>query len=132
MKRDGNNVTAAEFRAAEAQTAAACAAIMRAAQSAEAYFPVPNPSLQLQWRSGLTGVSVDAEGCAEGVRKASQARLLTSLKSMIRTGENLTQVMTRLSSDAGHFCGQHNSAQAGCRVAQRRVPAGGRSRGRGG
>lgn len=126
MKHEGNNVTAAEFRAAEAQTAAACAAIRRAAQSAEAYFPVPDPPLQLQWRSGLTGLSVDAKGCAEGVRKASQTQLLASLKSMIRAGENLTQVMTRLRSEASHFCGQHNSAQAGCRAApsQPTTPAG--------
>jgi hypothetical protein len=97
-------VTDSRFRAAEAPTAAACAAILASARSAEVYFPVPSSPLQQRWRSVLTGFSVGAQGCAAGVRKASVAQLNAAFDDIIQAGETLDRLLTLLTFLAGHFC----------------------------
>jgi hypothetical protein len=97
-------VTDSQARSALAPTVAVCVAITAAAQSAEAYFPVPSTGLQSQWQSVLTGFSARARGCTEGASKPNEAQLLASLKGMAQEGETLYGLATQLKSVAGRLC----------------------------
>jgi hypothetical protein len=97
-------VTNAQFRTAEAPAASACTAMIHAVRSAEAYFPVPSPSLQRQWQSMLAGFMTGAQRCVEAVRTASLPELTASLDDMNQATEAWDHVVTQLTSAAGRFC----------------------------
>jgi hypothetical protein len=100
---DKGGATVAQFRSALAPTVSACEAVMAAARSAEAYFPVPALPLQSQWQSVLTGFIAGAQGCTEGANNPSGTHLLASLKGMTQAGKNLYDLFARLKLVAGRL-----------------------------
>lgn len=73
----GHTVSRQVLDSALAPVGAACAHLAAVDRSLEAFFPMPDASLNSLWRQGLTEIAAGAAACEEGVTKSRSATQAT-------------------------------------------------------
>ena len=92
------------FKALAAPTARVCASVLKTVGDAEAYFPIPSPPLQRQWRELLAAVGAAARDCVTGAAKPDPQLFNSGAARLPVQGKPIASLMRQLTLVADRYC----------------------------